>query len=130
MNKGRISYFIVLCLYMAAVSYLCFARPDDIPTMYTYFLGIPFDKVAHFIMFLPFPFLAFMTLNTEASKTGKGLLLSGIAVAGALVAAATEYIQSKISYRSAEPYDLLSDFIGISVGMIVVIVYHITRKHK
>lgn len=130
MTKGQIPYVIVFCLYMAAVLYLCFAKPDDVPTIEVSFFGIPFDKVAHFIMFLPYPFLAFKALDTEGLKSCRRILLPGIVLTGACMAAMTEFIQSRISYRSADAYDLAADFLGISIGVIAVIIYHIIRKNK
>jgi hypothetical protein len=52
-------YIAIFCAYLAAVGLLCFIRPSSLPEMEVKtFLGIPIDKILHFIMFLPYPILA------------------------------------------------------------------------
>ena len=52
-------YIAIFCAYLAAVGLLCFLRPSSLPEMEVKtFLGIPIDKILHFIMFLPYPILA------------------------------------------------------------------------
>ena len=127
----RIIYIFLFCLYIAALCYLCFAKPDNVPSIEISFFGLPIDKVAHFLMFLPFPLLAFMTFDSRDSKIGGYiLLLFGIVGAGIAMAAFTEFVQGYLSYRSEDSFDLLSDCIGLGVGTVAVIIYLIFRKLK
>ena len=129
MARRQIPYIIIFCLYIAAVLYLCFAKPDDVPSIEISFFGLPIDKVAHFLMFIPFPLLAFLTFDTEDSKAGRRtLLLLGVVAAGIAVAALTELIQGYLAYRSEDAFDLLADSIGLGAGVAVVIIYLIIRK--
>ena len=129
MTRTRIISLILFCLYIIAVGYLCFAKPDDIPSVEISFFGLPIDKVAHFLMFLPFPLLAFLTFDTEDSKAGRRtLLLLGVVAAGIAVAALTELIQGYLAYRSEDAFDLLADSIGLGAGIAVVIIYLIIRR--
>jgi VanZ family protein len=113
------------------VCYLCFSKPDDIPTIQFNFLGLPIDKIVHFLMFLPFPLLAFLTFDAKDSKNGRRLLLLlGIVAAGTALAAATEFIQGRLQYRSEDRYDLLSDISGLFIGAVIVIIYKIFRKNR
>ena len=131
MTRTRIISLILFCLYIIAVGYLCFAKPDDIPSVEISFFGLPIDKVAHFLMFLPFPLLAFLTFDTEDSKAGRRtLLLLGIVAAGIALAALTEFIQGYLAYRSEDTFDLLSDCMGLGTGVIAVIIYLIFRKFR
>lgn len=131
MTRTRIISFIVFCLYIAAVCYLCFSKPDDIPTIQFNFLGLPIDKIVHFLMFLPFPLLAFLSFDAKDSKNGRRLLLMlGIVAAGIALAAATEFIQGRLQYRSEDRYDLLSDVSGLFIGAVIVIIYKIFRKNR
>ena len=83
-GKTRITSSILLCLYIAAVAYLCFARPDNLPQAPMYLFGLPMDKLAHFVMFVPFPILAYMTfVNLEMSIWRKIAVLTIIMAAGA-----------------------------------------------
>ena len=125
----RIVYIFFFCIYIMAVFYLCFAKPDDMPSIEISFFGLPIDKVVHFLMFLPFPILAFKALDSENLKSGRRILLiSGIAAAGGAIATLTEFMQGYLSYRSEDPYDLFADFIGLCTGIAGVIIYLIFRK--
>lgn len=129
MTRTRIISLTLFILYIAAVCYLCFAKPDDIPSIEITFFGLPVDKVVHFLMFLPFPVLAFKAFDSGDCKIGRStLLLAGIAAAGAAIAAMTEVIQGYLGYRSEDAFDLLSDCMGIGTGVAVVIIYLIFRK--
>lgn len=112
-----------------AVFYLCFAKPDEMSSIEISFFGLPIDKVVHFLMFLPFPILAFKAFDSENLKSGRRILLiTGIAAAGGAIATLTEFIQGYLPYRSEDPYDLFSDFIGLGTGIAGVIIYLIFRK--
>ena len=69
MNK-TIRYIagILLILYIAAVVVLCFIQTDSLPPMEPEWFGIPVDKIAHFIMFLPYPILTWLVFNNFAKK--------------------------------------------------------------
>jgi VanZ family protein len=99
------------------------------PSFELTFFGLPIDKVVHFLMFLPFPFLAFKTLDSEVPKHGRrGLLILGITAAGTALAALTEFVQGYLSYRSEDTYDLLSDYMGLGSGIIILIIYLIFKR--
>jgi VanZ family protein len=52
----------------------------------------------------------------------------GITAAGAALATLTEFIQGYLTYRSEDTYDLLSDYMGLSTGVVVLIIYLIFRR--
>lgn len=129
MTRTRIISITVFFIYIAALCYLCFAKPDDMPSVEINFFGLPLDKVAHFLMFLPFPFLAFVSFESRDSGIGRRiLLLFGTVCAETALAALTEFIQGYLAYRSEDSYDLLSDCIGLGAGTIATIIYLIFRK--
>ena len=60
-NLKKIS-LALFCIYLVAVAALCFLRPSSLPEMnIKTFLGLPIDKVLHFLMFLPYPVLSGMS---------------------------------------------------------------------
>lgn len=75
MTRTRIISFVVFCLYIAAVCYLCFSKPGDIPTIQLNFFGLPVDKIVHFLMFLPFPLLAYRSFDSTDSRNSRRILL-------------------------------------------------------
>ena len=122
---------IIFCLYIAAVAYLCFARPDDMPQLPQLWLGLPADKVGHFLMFMPFPLLGYLTFEVKGMSVGRKLFLIAILIVfGAGMALGTEYIQARLEYRSAENSDLLADVIGLITGGIFTLIYIFLRKGK
>jgi len=130
MTTRRIIYIIVLCLYIAAVAFLCFAKPEDMLQMPSLWFGLPADKVGHFLMFMPFPILAFLTFETEGMTVGrKILLLAVLMTVGAGLAMGTEHIQAQLAYRAAETGDFYADAAGLAIGGAAVLLF-ILRKDR
>ena len=131
MNRKQLISVIVFCLYIAAVAYLCFARPDDMPQLPQLWLGLPADKVGHFLMFMPFPLLGYLTFEVKGMSVGRKLFLIAILIVfGAGMALGTEYIQARLEYRSSENSDLLADGIGLITGGIFTFINILIRKGK
>lgn len=106
----------IFCIYLASVLFLCFGRfqgNDDIPKL---ILGIPTDKIVHFLLFLPFPVL--MTAAFTGSKPWKTLCFAIMAaIASAL---AIELLQGIVTdYRSTEILDLAANLCGIIAGSLI-----------
>lgn len=110
-------YIMTLCLYLGAVLALCLIRPEGLPQVSPSFLGIPIDKVAHFLMFLPFVLLAYASLIKHDIQAGrKAAVLAILTIAGIGLAAGTEYMQSLTEYRSCDINDLYADIMGVLAG--------------
>jgi len=113
---------ILLAFYVMVVLLLCFSRMDSVPAISPYFLGIPMDKIAHFVMFFPFPILVYGAVERHSKTPLKSLLfIFGVFVTGCLFAMGTEIGQYFISYRSADPNDFLADGIGMMVSSIIIL---------
>ena len=129
MSDKRLISLSLFAVYLAAVAYLCFAKPDDVPQLPEFWFGLPADKIGHFLMFLPFPFLGFMAFNhTQTGICRMIMLLAGILAAGTAIAASTEHIQALLQYRTADMYDLIADGIGLISGGCVTFVYIILKN--
>lgn len=127
--KRKAIFITAFVIYLAAVIYLCLMKPDNLPQTELYLFGLPLDKVAHFLMFLPFPALAYMMLWEKGRKTWAELLilLSCLAV-GVGLAFLTEHLQSMTQYRSSDIKDIYADMTGLGIGCIVVLT-NIAIKH-
>ena len=113
MLARRIISATVFCIYLAAVAFLCFAKPDDLPQVPTMWFGIPADKAGHFLMFIPFPILSYMVFgNPDSNRLRQMLKLSAIMCMGIGLAIGTEQIQAQLAYRQAEFMDLYADAAG------------------
>ena len=114
---------ILLVLYLAGLSYLCLGHFSAPPSIAKTFLGIDLDKIAHFLMFLPFPLLAAGAFGRPARSVPRRILrILGIFLAGCLLAAATETAQSLTTWRSADPADFRADGIGLAVSTLLLLI--------
>jgi len=94
------------------------------------YLGIPIDKVIHFIMFVPFVALSYLSFDFLRGKGVKPVfIVLAMILVGALFAVATEVGQSLTSYRSGDPRDFLADSIGLAFStLITAIIIPFTKK--
>ena len=108
----------VLAVYVIAILCLCLGTFQGPSGMWKTFLGIQMDKVIHFLMYLPYPALAFWAFYPEKNE-GHFLLivlLIGIAYSGAV-----EIMQALFTDdRSAEWGDLLANSLGMAAGAVTV----------
>lgn len=119
---------ILFLLYLCAIAMLCFMHTDKLPDVQKFILGIPTDKVVHFIMFLPFPILAYLAYDHLTNKVGAAVLFSFITlVLGLLFAYGTEYIQGRLPYRSMELNDFKADAIAIAISCVFVFIVDVTH---
>ena len=122
MRIRRIIFLLLFCLYIAAVAYLCFARPDEVPSLPETWFGLPADKVAHFLMFLPFPFLGYIAFEGNGMNWWKkALLMIGLLTIGFALALGTEQVQALLEYRS---------YSGLLSGCIITTIYLLIRRKK
>lgn len=110
-------------IYMAIIFSLCFFNFSfqegiEIPL---YILGIPVDKVVHFLMFVPFPIL----ISLAFCRTGAFLVL----LLGALLAIFTEGVQYYLlPYREGDILDFAADMTGIAAGLLCLILFKYCLK--
>ena len=124
----RILFFV----YLAGVLVLCFGNFGSIPSAPHTLLGLPTDKVVHFFMFLPYPFLAFLAFDrfTETLKTSL-LFTLGTFVVGFQLALGTELGQAWLTdYRSGDSWDLAADMLAILTGCLIVLFLDVRKQKK
>ena len=119
--KRTTIFKILTLLYIATVAVICFAKFSSLPTIPGKFLGMDADKVVHFLMFFPFPILAYFSFPLQK----KGLLTTlccivVIFILGAGLAGLTEYIQSKLPYRTMDINDFKADALGMLLASVIV----------
>lgn len=124
MKKSVVILFrILIALYIVAIAILCFGHFGSLPHIHSKFLGLEQDKLVHFLMFLPFPLLAYFAVGKHPAGPWKALgemLL--IFLVGTLVAAGTEIGQSFFPYRTTDPKDFLADTIALAVCSLAVFI--------
>ena len=119
---------LLFVLYLAAIAFLCFMHVDKIPQIQKEIMGIPTDKIAHFIMFLPFPILAYLAYDHITNNVWRCILFALCTLAaGAALAFFTEYIQGMLSYRSKDIFDFNADMLALGIGTLIVFVVDISN---
>lgn len=119
-KKIRIFVFSLFLLYVGLVMFFCFFNISN-PTidLQKYFLGIRGDRYAHFLMFFPYPFIAWLTINSSTLCKRGSIIIT--LVSGLFFAFFTELVQCLfIPVRQGEILDFTADGIGIILGTIII----------
>lgn len=115
---------ILFFLYFGAVLFLCFGKFQGNSNIPDNMLGIPTDKIVHFLMFLPFPVL--MTAAFTGHKPWKTLCFA--IITSIFCALSIELLQSIVTdYRSTDILDLAANLCGIITGSLIatsIIIHH------
>ncbi|MGN1210918.1 MAG: VanZ family protein [Candidatus Cryptobacteroides sp.] len=120
---------IIMLLYMVAVAVLCFAKFGNGLDLGNDFLGIAKDKIAHFMMFIPFPVLAVMSFYRSGGSPKKLILfVVVILIIGLVLAGTTELVQGALGYRSEDINDFRADALGLFTGSVAVVAYYAATK--
>ena len=111
---------------------MCFVKPSSLPEMdIKTFMGIPIDKILHFLMFFPYPILSGAVFIRRDCRLTCGFIVLGILTAtGIGVAYGTEAIQACTGYRSYEKSDINADLYGLVAGCLAVAIYLIYTRLK
>ncbi len=119
---------ILFILYLAAIAFLCFMHVDKLPEVQRTIFGIPTDKLAHFLMFLPFPILAYLAYDHLTNKVWSAVLFAVCTLTiGLLIAYGTEYVQGKLPYRTMDMADFKADAIAIAISTVGVFIIDVTH---
>lgn len=115
----------IYLLYIATVFFLCLYHFKSNPEIPSYFLGIPIDKIVHFSMMFPFPFLTLIFLKVTCSSSLKGFWLNAvILIFGICLAIITEFCQEVLtSYRTPDITDVAADLCGIVAGCLLIMLF-------
>lgn len=131
MLSKRHIWTFVLCCYFATVLFLCLAKPQQVPGLEMTFWGIEADKIAHFLMFLPYPAIAYRAFRPAARERWRHIIvLAIIFAAGVGAATITEQLQGLSAYRSYETHDLYADVLGIWCMTIIISLLIIFNKQN
>lgn len=131
MGKRNIIGLILLALYLIVVGWCCFGHFETLSEPPSTILGIPTDKIVHFIMFLPFPFLCYLTFEYMADKPWKvAMAVASIFLVGCMIAAGTEIGQSFTKHRSGDVMDFMADMAALAAASLVILVISLTHKKK
>ena len=117
---------IVFLLYLAVLMYLCFGKFSGLENEPRAIFGLEPDKVVHFLMFLPWPILAALSVlpNSTARSARTVVTLLIITLIGCALAGTTEYIQGLLPYRSRDILDFIADCLGLLSGALLFAAFY------
>ena len=103
-----------------------------LPEVQRSFLGIPADKIAHFMMFFPLPVIAFFAFGKKNEKKMGPVVASIVSITAfsCILAGITEIIQGSLPYRSEDINDFKADCLAIIIAGLAILVYCIIIKKK
>ena len=108
----------LMLLYAMTVCLLCFTHFDGSINMNEEWFGIGKDKIAHFLMFLPFPVISYLSLPHVGDTPLKFLRFCILDfIAGVMLGAAIELLQGVEGFRSADVKDLFADCCGLAAAI-------------
>lgn len=120
---------ILFLIYLGAIAFLCFATLGSKVDMLQKVCGIEMDKIVHFIMFLPFPLLAWMCFEHTSRKPWKkaaavlSIMLLGLAFAGG-----TEIVQGWLPNRFKDVRDFYADAAAIVLTSLFILTIDLRKK--
>lgn len=124
MNKGaKILINILFFLYISLVLFFCFYKFSSTGIdLGKHFLGIRLDRYAHFLMFLPYPFITWLTCRyTCRSMLVRKYAVMLTLISGLIFAGITELCQDWFfSSRQGDVLDYAADSISIITGTAIV----------
>lgn len=131
-RKQLIIARILFALYLVAVAWLCFGRFSSLPDVQHSYWGIPTDKIVHFLMFLPFPVLAYFAFDRFTERFWPSVLCTlGAFAVGILFAAGTEWIQARfLPYRTGDFTDFRADLLALGISSVLVLVLDLRKQKK
>ncbi|MEG1485286.1 MAG: VanZ family protein [Bacteroidales bacterium] len=122
-NKIYITVTALFLLYLLTVLFFCLYNfTNNNINLAEYFFGIRLDRVFHFLMFLPYPFVCWLFFNyNKYIKIFKEYTFAAIILSGILFASMAEASQELLTtYRDSDPYDLAANITGILIGSLLV----------
>jgi len=129
--KRHTIFRIILLIYILCVGWLCFSPVQDLSQIPLKILGFERDKIAHFLMFAPCPFLSFFSIRNCRMGIGKTFLVLVLMYLSACIfAAVTEYVQGFLPYRVRDINDLKADLIGLIFGSVVTFLVAVLGSQK
>lgn len=124
-SKLRTVVFILFIMYLGCVSFLYYGNITTKSTIPESMFGFQTDKIAHFLMFLPYPFLAHGSFRGK--RKWRNLVF--VIISGIVLAYCFELTQERIAtYRTTDPWDLVANMAALTFGSFIVAIIDLFRK--
>lgn len=122
MNFVKYLFRTLFVLYLSLLFFFSLYSFNSSPVdLSKYFLGVRADRIAHFIMFFPFPFSAWFAFGGQIKKITTKFAYLALFIMGIVVASFTETLQSVIPGRDSDWLDLVANYSSIFMGTLLVV---------
>ncbi|MFA5850239.1 MAG: VanZ family protein [Bacteroidales bacterium] len=122
----KVLFFIYLAVLFCLMLITINPGKVEIPAQ---LLGIEIDKLVHFTLFFPYSVFSWLAFGRTTVKRFSNWSFVLIGASGFVLAAVTEFSQLLNPSRNFDPKDMLSNFIAILAGTIVITVIYISKKY-
>lgn len=125
MIKSIVPLFRYLfAIYIALVFFFClYSFGDTGINLSKFIFGIRADRIAHFIMFFPYPISAWLALKGNLRKLFPGYSQITVLVSGFGLAFVAESLQKLNPARESDLFDLAANFAAIAAGTLVIFIF-------
>jgi VanZ family protein len=127
MKEIRYDYIIKLMFYLyilTVLSLMLFSINVSDINVPKEIMGIAIDKVVHFFIFFPYPFLLYVSFKRKFTANLPFFLWIIIPLSGIFFAIATEFLQSLNPARSFELSDMAANVSAIVSASIISNIFH------
>lgn len=122
MNFIKYLFRTLFALYILLLFFFSLYSFKSSPVDLSQFLwGIRADRIAHFVMYFPFPFSAWFAFSSTIKKVTGKLAYLALFTTGIIIASTTELLQSFTPSRESDWLDLVANYTAIFMGTILVI---------
>ncbi len=125
-RKTYIAVTVLFAAYIITVLCLCLLNLSSTTQDLSFtFLGIPSDKIAHYLMYMAYPVVGWLFLSyNKRIKIRLQYIYITLAVTGIVFSAITEVLQTLLTtYRTTEALDLLANILGVITGTLLMWVF-------
>ena len=130
--RDRIHYIIksLFYIYILGLCFCCFWNFRGSIDLSTEWIGLPKDKVVHFLLFFPMPVMTYLAFPKLRNTPRRYLRFSIIVfICSIAFGAMTEAVQWLTGYRQCDWGDLLADCCGIAAAIAVLQIYEAFIKN-
>lgn len=126
----KVFFRILFLVYLSTVIFLClYSFTDTGIDLNEFYFGIRADRVAHFIMLLPYPFAAWFAIDGWFKKVFGKYSIPVLFCSGVLLAGVVESLQNFNPNRDFDPFDIVANVAGVLTGTIFLLVFNYILKH-